>query len=392
VGTVLDTGPPGLIELGREIEELRAALGESQKQSAGVRRPSRRMREVTALYAFTDKLNRSDALADVYEAALEAIVSGLGCDRASILVFDEHGVMRFVAWRGLSGSYRHAVDGHSPWRADTSNPQPIAVNDILASDEREDLKFVVVQEGIRGLAFIPLVAGGKLIGKFMTYYNLPHEFDADEINLASTIASQVAFGIDRKRAQDSEKTLIRELQHRTSNLLAVVQAIAHQSLWGSRTLEEAREVFEGRLQSLARANRQLANSNWTGLKLGDLVRQELEPFGGRVQVQGPEVILSPQQAQNVSMAIHELATNATKYGALSMSEGYVKVWWDTDGGQPSLKFSWQEVDGPPVKGPERHGFGTSLLKSIFSQADITYAPSGFCCELVIPLEAHETPT
>src|SRR5439155_7017959 len=104
---------------------------------------------------------------------------------------------------------------------------------------------------------------------------------------------------------------------------------------------------------------------------------------------GPDVTLNPQQAQNVSMAIHELATNATKHGALSASDGYVKVWWTIDRGRPSLKFSWQEFGGPPVKGPERQGFGTSLLKSIFSQADIAYAPSGFHCELSIPLEAHD---
>jgi two-component sensor histidine kinase len=345
------------------------------------------MREVSALYTFTDKLNRTEALPEVYEAALDAIITGVGCDRASILVFDEYSVMRFVAWRGLSAKYRDAVDGHSPWRVDTTNPRPIAIDDILTSGEPDQLKAIIVTEGIRGLAFIPLIASDKLIGKFMIYYNSPHEFPGDEINLAATIANQVAFGIQKKRAQESEKTLIHELQHRTNNLLTIVQAIAHQSLWGSSSLEEARTTFEGRLQSLARANRQLANSNWSGLKLAELVRQELEPFGGRVQIEGPDVTLKPHQAQNLSMAIHELATNATKYGALSDLSGHVQVWWDFDQAQPSLKISWQEFDGPPVTAPRRQGSGTSLLKSIFSIADIAYSAEGFRCELSMPLDA-----
>src|SRR5262249_28138412 len=121
---VLETSPPGLSELRREVEELRAAVEKHPAEALAAHHASRRLREVSALYTFADKLTNAFRLEDVYEAALDAIIAGLECDRASILVFDQNKVMRFVAWRGLSDQYRQAVDGHSPWNADTPHPQP----------------------------------------------------------------------------------------------------------------------------------------------------------------------------------------------------------------------------------------------------------------------------
>jgi two-component sensor histidine kinase len=380
--------PPGLLELGREVEELRAAVEGRPPATLASRHASSRMREVAALYTFADKLAYADSLEEVYAAALDAIIAALACDRASILTFDQHKVMRFVAWRGLSDRYRQAVDGHTPWLADTQHPQPIALKDILDSFESDEIKRTVATEGIRGLAFIPLIANGRLIGKFMTYYNAPHEFEKEEIKLASTIASQIALGIERKRAQEAEKMLIGELQHRTNNLLTVVQAIAHQSLRGSGSLDELRTVFEGRLQAVARANRELASSRWGGVNLTELIRRELEPFAAHVELQGEkDVFLSSQQAQNFSLAIHELATNAAKYGPFSSveSRGSVRVSWEIDHAKNEIKFRWEELGGPPVMLPEKKGFGTSLINSMFHNAAFSYRPAGLVCELSAPL-------
>jgi PAS domain S-box-containing protein len=204
---VLERSPPGLVELGREFEELRAVVEGRPAEAWPAQHATRRMREVAALYTFADRFAHAERLEDVYEAALDAIIAGLECDRASILVFDQNDVMRFVAWRGLSDQYRRAVDGHSPWKANARDPQPIALEDVLNSNEPEDLKKTIAVEGIRGLAFIPLIANGCLIGKFMTYYNKPHAFENEELRLAATIASQIALGIARKRARDGEKKL-----------------------------------------------------------------------------------------------------------------------------------------------------------------------------------------
>jgi two-component sensor histidine kinase len=151
--------------------------------------------------------------------------------------------------------------------------------------------------------------------------------------------------------------LIRELQHRSNNLLSVVQAIANGSLAGDHALPQARKAFEARLQALARANRQLTNSNWGGIRLDEIVRLELEPYAGRTTIDGVDVTLRHQDAQNLSLALHELATNAAKYGALSTKNGRVSVSWsvDNDGMNNALKFKWQRDRGPRGRGadPER---------------------------------------
>jgi PAS domain S-box-containing protein len=138
---------------------------------------------------------------EIYVAALDALASGLGIERASILLFDSDNVMRFKAWRGLSDGYRRAVEGHTPWRPDSPNPQPIVVSDVRKDSSLASYRPVFDAEGIAAMAFIPLVSLGRVIGKFMLYYAVPTDLAADEIQLATVIASQVAFAVERTRAE-----------------------------------------------------------------------------------------------------------------------------------------------------------------------------------------------
>jgi len=156
-----------------------------------------------ALYELTDGLHRAQSLDDVYNAALLAITNALVCDRASILLFDAAGVMRFVGWSGLSESYRKAVEGHSPWTRAAKDPQPIYIDNVERSDLDERLKATVRQEGIGSLGFVPLIANGRLIGKFMTYFDTPRLFSAEEVELSLSIARQLAFGIEHRRAAEA---------------------------------------------------------------------------------------------------------------------------------------------------------------------------------------------
>jgi PAS domain S-box-containing protein len=164
---------------------------------------ARRMEEQAALYRITDRLHRAQSLADVYDSALDAILSALPCQRASILLFDEAGVMRFVAWRGLSDDYRRAVDGHSPWTPDAKDPMPICIDDIASADLDEPLRATIKAEGIGALAFIPLVTGGRVVGKFMSYYDTAHVFTEAERALAVAIGRQLGFGVERIRAEQA---------------------------------------------------------------------------------------------------------------------------------------------------------------------------------------------
>ena len=126
------------------------------------------MGELGTLFHLTERLQAASSADEIYDAALEAIKKALECERASILILDSAFGGRSVAWKGLSEAYRRAVDGHSPWTPDTPNPAPIFVEDIRNSNEPDELKQVIEGENIRGLAFIPLVTNGRVLGKFMT--------------------------------------------------------------------------------------------------------------------------------------------------------------------------------------------------------------------------------
>ena len=189
----------GEVELVQTVADRLWAVLE-QARSAMIEKEAARQQE--ALYRFANQLQYSFSESEVYDAALDAILAALKCDRASIVLFDEENVMRFVASRGLSVAYRKAVEGHSPWTPDTPDPQPIYVNDIAVAYLEDALKNAVTSEGIRALGFIPLISNSKLMGKFMTYYNEPHVFRRNELELALTIGRQVAFAIQRKRAED----------------------------------------------------------------------------------------------------------------------------------------------------------------------------------------------
>ncbi len=174
---------------------------------------ARRAAEQAVLYQFTDRMHRSTSLAEIYDSALEAIASGLGCERASILLADAAGTMRFVRWRGLSEGYRKAVEGHSPWSPDQQNPQPVCVPDIDESDVPEALRTVIKSEGIGALAFMPMAANGCLMGKFTAYYAQPHAFTKEELDLGLTIARQLCFAIVHKRAEEGNARLAAIVEH-----------------------------------------------------------------------------------------------------------------------------------------------------------------------------------
>ena len=181
----------------------------SEAQAADQTRVLQRLNETeTAFYTFTDRLFHAQSRNEIYEAGLEAILRILRCNRASILLFDEANVMRFVAWRALSDEYRRAVDGHSPWKPDEKAAAPICIDDIQNVDNlSEELKAVAKAEGIVALAFIPIFAGGKIIGKFMAYYNVPHVFGIRDIDAGTTIARQLGFGLERLRAEETTQRL-----------------------------------------------------------------------------------------------------------------------------------------------------------------------------------------
>jgi GAF domain len=193
--------------LARRDAHLRADIHNRAEECS-----AERIEASAALNNFTDQLQRAASLDDVYNSALDTILRALRCERASILLFDESGVMRFVAWRGLSDAYRGAVEGHSPWTPDEKDPHPICLDDVKRAGLPEPLNKIVNEEGIGSVAFIPLVEKGVLVGKFMMYYEAPHVFTNAEVCLAVTIARQLGFGVQRLRAEERLRAREAELQ------------------------------------------------------------------------------------------------------------------------------------------------------------------------------------
>jgi len=361
----------------------------------------RRASEQAALYQFTDKLFRAQCSDDIYDAALEAILQALRCERASILLFDSAGVMRFVRSCCLSEGYQQAVEGHSPWTPDTPNPTPIWIGDVASAEMEESLKRTVAAEGIGALAFIPLMTQGRLIGKFMVYYDLPQTFARTEISLAITIARQLGFSIERVRAEQKRDLLVAELNHRVKNTLATVVAISHQSFAKGRSPEEVHRSFEKRVRALAQTHGRLAEASWSSVSLEMLLADETAPYRDdrtNVQIAGPCIQLNPKSAVSLGMAFHELTTNAAKYGALSTKEGSLQVTWSTttDG---ELRIRWRESGGPAVSAPQRSGFGRLLLEralraDLDANVELDFAPDGFECIIRFPLDrfspAHDS--
>jgi two-component sensor histidine kinase len=198
-----------------------------------------------------------------------------------------------------------------------------------------------------------------------------------------------------RRAAEHQKLLIDELNHRVKNTLATVQSIAAQTLRTAESRQDAQEALEKRLIALSRAHDVLTRESWEGANLTEVVIRALEPYQvhgeSRLQIRGPNVRLTPRMALALAMALHELATNAVKYGALSNRSGTVEVSWTVQNGAalPRLNLRWVEAGGPPVVAPRRRGFGSrlverSLAHDLAGRVDITFAPSGVVCSVDAP--------
>ncbi|MGE0660996.1 MAG: sensor histidine kinase [Reyranellaceae bacterium] len=175
-------------------------------------------------------------------------------------------------------------------------------------------------------------------------------------------ASKVARDIsERKRAEELQRRLFDELNHRVKNTLATVQALATQTMRGERTLDEARQVFQGRLMALSATHDQLSLNAWKEASLATVVAQTLKPFRKRIEIAGPEIMLRPREAVTWGMILHELATNAAKYGALSRPEGGIDIAWSMLP-ERRIELLWRESGGPQCAAPQRKGFGTRFVE------------------------------
>ena len=210
---------------------------------------------------------------------------------------------------------------------------------------------------------------------------------------AQRVANIVMDITERKKAEEHIQLLMREISHRSKNLLSVVQAIAGQTSRTSGTLEHFDAKFGQRLHGLAASHDLLVHENWRGAILSDLVAQQLAPFaevGPRLTIDGPLIMLRAEATQPIGLALHELATNAMKYGAWSAPTGHVAVSWSFDKTH-AVRLNWAERDGPRVATPRRKGFGYVMIEDMVAQAvsgevRVEFKSTGFSWTLTIPVQ------
>jgi two-component sensor histidine kinase len=215
---------------------------------------------------------------------------------------------------------------------------------------------------------------------------------------ASSVARDIT---ERGRAERHRQMLMGELNHRVKNALATVQSIAAQTARTSSTLEAFQTAFMARLVALAKTHDLLTASAWQHAGLRELIVSEVAPYDDaaapRVTLTGPGVMLAPKQVLALGLALHELATNAAKYGALSAPSGRVVVSWETEGTDPAhLRLLWTESGGPTVVAPTRRGFGTRVIQGglaaeLDGEIALSFAPGGVVCGIDIPLAQETAP-
>jgi PAS domain S-box-containing protein len=263
-----------------------------------------------ALFHLADQLQRARTSDDIYSAALDAVIDALQCHRASILLYDSDGVMRFVSSRGLSDPYCKGAEGHSPWQGDERSPEPVWVNNAATAGFEESLTSLLKAEGIGALAFIPLVSHGMLIGKFMAYFNGTHDFTLDEQELGLAISRQLAFAIDRQQAEAElrrsedrfrklAETLDVEVRDRTKELEKRNMDIVRQS-------ERLRDLSQRLMRSQDDERRHIAR------ELHDSAGQILTVLGmtlarvaQEVEQNAPQVAKEAEQSQQLVQQLNQ---------------------------------------------------------------------------------------
>jgi PAS domain S-box-containing protein len=227
-------------------------------------------------------------------------------------------------------------------------------------------------------------------------YRVLHTHAQPRLGADGAFLGMIGVNVDtteRRRAEENRELLLAELSHRVKNMLAVVQGMARQTFRRTGSLAEARASFEGRLMALATAHDLLTRARWTSASFEELARGTLPMRAERPQIslEGPPVALDPKQTVGLSMALHELYTNAIKYGALLTEEGRITLAWSVaPAPDPRLRLEWRETGGGAVAPPARQGFGTRLINQVFTHdlggsVALDYAPSGLTCTAEVPL-------
>jgi PAS domain S-box-containing protein len=384
------------ISLRKQGERELNRLLNRERRRAALLELARELREETHPKALADR-------------ACQVFANTLGASRVGYAEIDPDGVnVRIVSewvvegFPSLAGSAQNLDDFGPQMAADLRAGRAIVIPDNAEDPRTASPEVMAAYDAlrIRALLTSPLLKGPRVAAYIYACQDMVHAWTPDDAAFALDVAELVWTASERarseaalKQAEETERLLIREVDHRAKNVLAVVQSLAQLTPFEDKHQYVA--ALSGRIGSLARSHSLLSTSRWTGVRLDSLLRQELEPYGAgsddRVFLDGPPVLIQADAAQSLGLVLHELATNASKYGALVDVTGALAVTWAWDGSfgddANQLILTWRETSARTVTPPTRQGFGSTLIARATKQlgARITqdWKPEGMSCRLEI---------
>lgn len=323
-----------------------------------------------ALLKLGDRLRDLDTVPELVQAAAETMADTLGASRAGYgLVEPVYETLDIptdwcaptvVSIAGLHGfrDYGSHID-------DLKRGEIVLIEDVEYDPRSRETADKFLAIGIRTLINVPVMERGRLVGIGFVHHAKARSFRPDELAFIRTVTDRVQVAVARVQAEHQQALLNGELSHRLKNTLAMVQGIAGQTL---RTISDQGPVkaFTERLIALSRAHDVLMQDSWAAAPIRSVVEKvlALQTSLDRFQIEGPSLALAPQATLSLSLLLHELTTNAIKYGALSVEGGTVQIAWSIDeASEKTVVLAWQERGGPPAVAPEKRGFGTRLIQT-----------------------------
>ena len=272
---------------------------------------------------------------------------------------------------------------------------PVIVEN-LATESQFSGQPLLHQHGVVSGLTIPIAGrDGRTYGVLGVHTTRRRSFSENDVSFLAAVANMIAGAIQRRQLDQRHELMIRELRHRSGNLFAQLLALFSQTAKTSKNIAELVPKYEARVLALANAHRLITESGWRSASLTEILNPLLAPYLDRVTLAGPDVFLEPDPTFGLSAAVHELATNASKYGSLSARAGRVEVAWSVQRTELGLTllFDWKESNGPPHKRSRRPGFGSKLIHTVIERqlngkVQQSFGPKGMETKLTIPL-THE---
>lgn len=370
--------------------------------------PDRFLAQRAALADFSNFAFRTSDLDALLTRAAELVSEALEVELVKVLQHrPEHG--DFLLRAGVN--WEPGVVGHATLPDHERSPaghalltgEPV-VSRRIDEEDRFTIPDLLVRHGVRSMVNVIISGDEQAFGVLEIDSPDQRDFDGDEIAFLSTYANLVAMAVERmgrnaelERRAREHSVLARELGHRVRNVLGLVQALVSQTEVEGRSASEFRDALKGRLQALSKAESLVFEDHVDVVDPRRIAEDVLAPHrragAETIVIDGPDVRLPARMGRMFGLALHELATNAAKYGALTEKGGHVRLDWTIDRtSEPQrLRICWREVGGPAVTPPDRQGFGSLLLQSVVGremggEAELDYRPGGLVYQLTIPLE------